>query len=48
MRDFLDQTGLVTGGFYNLSGTVEYNPQAKTGSVKIDILGHQYCWEERD
>ena len=30
-------TSTNTGGFYNLSGTVEYNPQAKTGSVKIDI-----------
>ena len=30
-------TSTNTGGFYNLSGTVEYNPQAKTSSVKIDI-----------
>lgn len=30
-------TSTNTGGFYNLNGTVEYNPQARTGKVSLDI-----------
>ena len=30
-------TSTNTGGFYNLSCSVEYNAHAKTGSEKIDI-----------
>lgn len=30
-------TSTNTGGFYNLTGTMQYNPEAKTGSISIVI-----------